>query len=403
MLYTYTAKNKDEEVYKGELEADSKIDVYARVRNEGGRVLSVREKKTMGGMNVEFHFIGGVNTRDKIIFAKSLSSMLSAGLSLTRALDVMEKQTKKRAMKELIHKLVADVSKGVALSEALLKRKNVFPSIFIAMVRAGEESGNLSESLSVVALQMDKSFTLTRRIRGAMVYPAVILTLMIVIGILLLVYMVPTLTATFKGLGVELPITTRAIIAASDFMTSHTLLAIEILIVLVFGTILFVKGSLGRRIADSLILRVPAIGEIAIELNCARTARTLSSLLSAGVPILDSIDVTSEVVPNHLYKKALKELHAGVQKGEQMSASLSRYERIYPAFVSEMIAVGEETGKISQMLSNVAAYYEDDVDDKTKSLSTIIEPLMMIIIGAGVAVFALSMLTPMYSLVNVIS
>lgn len=403
MLFTYTAKNIEGEPYKGEMEADSKIEVYAKIRSDGGRVLSVRQKRALGGLNVEFRIFNGVNTRDKIIFAKSLSSMLSAGLSLTRALDVMEKQTKKKTVRELLHKLAQEVSKGEPLSDALLKRKSIFPSIFVAMVRAGEESGNLADSLKVIGEQTEKSYTLTRRVRGAMIYPAIIFSLMIVIAILLLIYMVPTLTATFNGLGVQLPITTRAIIAASDFMVQHTLVVIELLFVLVGGTYFFIKSSVGHRVADSFYIKLPAIGEIVKEINCARTARTLSSLLSAGVPILDSIEVTSDVVPNHLYKDALKNLRTAVQKGEPMSAVLGKYGKIYPAFITEMTAVGEETGKIAQMLTNVAVFYEDEVDEKTKNLSTIVEPLMMIVIGAGVAVFALSMLAPMYSLVNVIN
>lgn len=402
MLYTYTAKNAKGEVYTNDYEAQSKIDVYAKVRDEGGRILSVREKKYAKLSSSFNSILSRISARDKIVFAKNLAAMLSAGLSMTRALDVMEKQARKGALQKLLHDLAQDVSKGIPFSEALKKRPDVFPSIFVSMALAGEESGNLSESLNVIAGQMDKSYSLTRRVRGAMIYPAVIISLMIVISILLLIYMVPTLTATFQGLGVELPLTTRIIIKASDFMIKNTTLFISALLGVIVAVVAFSRSGLGKRLFDTLSLKLPVIGTIIMEVNSARTARTMSSLLSSGVPIVSAIEVTSAVVPNHLYKAVLIEAQSAIQKGETISTVLARHENIYPPFISEMTAVGEETGKIAQMLLNVAVFYEEDVDEKTKNLSTIIEPVLMIIIGIGVAIFALSMLAPTYSLVDVI-
>ena len=402
MLYTYTAKNTKGELYTGEFEAKSKIEVYTKVRDEGGRVLGVREKGFVN-LNVSIDSIlSRINARDKIVFAKNLSSMLSAGLSVTRALEVMEKQARKNALKKLLHDLSQDVSKGIPFSEALRKKPKVFPPIFVSMALAGEESGNLSESLGVIASQMVKSYTLTKRVKGAMIYPTVILSLMVVISILLLIYMVPTLTSTFSGLGVELPITTRVIIAASDFMIKHTIIFVTSLILGVVLFLAFARSKVGKKLLETISLKLPVVGLIVMEVNSARTARTMSSLLSSGVPIVNALEVTESVVPNHLYKAALLDARNSIQKGETISTVLARYEKIYPPFITEMTAVGEETGKISEMLLNVALFYEEDVDDKTKNLSTIIEPVLMIIIGIGVAIFALSMLAPTYSLVNVI-
>ena len=223
---------------------------------------------------------------------------------------------------------------------------------------------------------------------------------MVIIAILMLIYMVPTLTATFKDVGATLPLSTRVIIAASDFLLHHPLIVLAVMAALVFMIITSIKSSLCRRVMDRVYLKIPVIGGMIQEVNSARTARTLSSLLSSGVPILAALDVTIEVLQNHLYKEALTVARAAIQKGEQMSAVFQRYENLYPVFVGEMVAVGEETGKISDMLINVATYYEDEVDARTKDLSTIIEPLLMVIIGAGVGVFAVSMLAPTYSLVN---
>ncbi|MBX4195886.1 type II secretion system F family protein [Candidatus Parcubacteria bacterium] len=400
MLYTYTAKNMKGETYDGKFDAKSKIELYAKVRGEGGRILSVREKGGFFDINSFGSIFGRVNTHDKILLAKNLGSMLAAGLSMTRALEVMEKQTRKKTLRDLLHSLTEDVSKGDSLSDALKKRANIFPAIFISMTKAGEESGKLAEALSVIASQMDKSYTLTKRVRGAMIYPAVILSLMVVIAILLLIYMVPTLTSTFQGLGIELPLSTRIIIAMSRTMVDHTLIFLGAIVIFVLAAAVSLRSKLGGQIMDSVFVKLPVIGMIVKEVNSARTARTLSSLLSAGVPIVNALEVTENVVGNHLYKEALNDARAAIQKGETVSAVLGRYESIYPAFISEMTAVGEETGKISEMLLNVAVYYEEDVEEKTKDLSTIIEPLLMIIIGGGVGIFALSMLAPTYSLVN---
>lgn len=400
MLYTYTAKDKNGQTYTAELEAPSRNELYEKVRGEGGRIVSVRERRSGNKSSFLSGLFGRVNTRDKIIFSKNLGSMLSAGLSTVRALDVMEKQTRKAALKSLLSELSADVSKGVTLSDALGRRPKVFPELMVSMVKAGEESGNLAESLRIVALQMDKSYALIKRVRGAMIYPAVILSLMVVISILLLIYMVPTLTSTFEGLNIELPLSTRVIIAASDFMVENTLLVIVAIIVLALALYFGFKSKLGKKISDRTFIRLPVVGLIIKEVESARTARTLSSLLSAGVPIIQALEVTEAVLGNHLYKDTLREARGAIQKGETISAVLGRHESIYPAFISEMAAVGEETGKIAEMLLNVASYYEDDVDEKTKDLSTIIEPLLMIVIGAGVGIFALSMLAPTYSLVG---
>lgn len=400
MLFLYTAKKNNGEVYSAELEAKSRLEVYDRVRKDGAKILSVKEKGERGILDKLTEMFNVVTFRDKILLAKNLGSMLSAGLPVTRALDVMEKQARKRSLKDLLHLLLVDVSKGDSLSIALKRREDTFPPLFVSMVRAGEESGNLSESLHLVALQLEKSYELSKRVKGAMIYPGVILSLMVVIAILLLTYMVPTLTATFEGLDLELPLSTRIIISTSQFMVEHTLLVFTMLVGFAGLVASFIKSKKGKRILDALFMKLPVIGFMVREINSARTARTLSSLLSAGVPIVDALDVTEEVLNNHLYKNALREAGESVQRGETLSAVLARKEDIYPPFVAEMASVGEETGKISELLLNVALYYEDDIDEKTKELSTIIEPLLMVVIGIGVGIFAISILAPTYSLVD---
>lgn len=401
-LFKYQAKDKNGKLYEKTAEAADRLALYGLIRGEGSSVVLIEEVKTS---KINFSFgtlFGRIKMQDKINFAKNLGAMIDAGLSVTRALSVMGKQSKSKALQALFSSLEDDISHGTTLSDALKKHPEVFSSLFVSMVKAGEESGSVSESLRIVGNQMEKSHQLVKKVRGAMIYPAVIIGVMIVLAILLLVFMVPTLSATFEGLGVKLPLPTRILIASSNFLVNNTLLMLSVFLALGSGVVLFYRSKTGKSLFDTLFLKIPVIGEIVMQVQAARSARTLSSLLSAGVDIVGALSVTADVLQNHLYKEVLVEARNGIQKGESMSTVFARHGDLYPAFVSEMSSVGEETGKIADMLKNVANFYEEEVDQKTKDLSTIIEPILMIIIGAGVGLFAISMLAPTYSLVDYI-
>jgi type IV pilus assembly protein PilC len=237
-------------------------------------------------------------------------------------------------------------------------------------------------------------------VKGALIYPAVIVCVMILISILMLVFMVPTLQATFEGLDVELPLPTRIIIGASDFMIAHTILVIIGLLGFIALGSAFFRSKVGKEFLDKISVKLPLIGQLMREVQSARTARTLSSLLSSGVSVVPALSVTIDVVQNHLYKDVLRKVQLAIEKGEPMSAVFTEYDNLYPIFVGEMVSVGEETGKIAEMLIGVADFYEEEVNQKTKDLSTIIEPVLMVFIGIGVGIFAIAMLAPTYSLVD---
>ncbi|MEK7606402.1 MAG: type II secretion system F family protein [Patescibacteria group bacterium] len=352
-------------------------------------------KKSLKNFNIN---IGGVKLADKITFSKNLAAMIDAGLTISRALDVLERQTKSKVFKEQLQKIGEDVEKGGTLSSATAKFPKTFSSLFVSMVRAGEESGKLGESLRIVAEQMDRSYTLRRKIRGAMMYPGIIMSVMIIIGILMLMFVVPTLTATFKELEVDLPITTRFIIAVSDFFKAHPFAVFGGLISLVVVFILSLRTAKGKRAFEFTIMRIPVIKGLVQETNAARMARTFSSLLSSGVEVVSALGITRDVVQNSYYKEILVEAEQGIQKGAQLSTVFAAHEKLYPPMVNEMIAVGEETGKLPSMLLQIAEFFEAEVDQKTKDMSTIIEPFLMVIIGGAVGFFALSMISPIYSL-----
>lgn len=401
-LFTYKAINQAGSTYEDSIEAPDSFAVYRKIKSEGGTVVFVAEAKS-GSVSFVRGILGRfgkVKMPEKIAFARNLGSMIEAGLPMTRAISVMEKQTRNKKLKAVLEKLNEDVSKGENLSESMKRMPGVFSSLFISMVKAGEESGNLAGSLKLVALQMEKSHAIVKKVKGAMLYPAIIISIMLVIGVLMMIYMVPTLTETFKGLNVELPRSTRIIIAISDFLRNHYFLVFVGVIMLGFLGFLGLRSSKGKRMLDFVATRIPVIGNIVKEVNAARTARTLSSLLSSGVDIIVALGATRDVLQNSYYREVLETAQAGIQKGEPISSVFIQKDALYPVFLGEMMSVGEETGKMADMLLGVAVFYEDEVDQATKDMSTIIEPILMVLIGIGVGIFAIAMLAPTYSLVE---
>jgi len=312
----------------------------------------------------------------------------------------MEKQAKKGKFQTVLQNINDQVSKGTALSDAMEDHPETFSNLFISMLRAGEESGNLSESLEIVGTQMEKTYLLKKKIKGAMMYPAVILVAMVIIAILMLVFIVPTLTATFTELNVDLPVTTQLIIGVSDFLRNNAIATLfGIVAFFVLGG-MFLKSKKGQRTLDFVLLHTPIISDITKKINAARTARTLSSLLSSGVEFTTAVGIAEDVMQNSYYKTILKQAGEVIVKGGNISEVFSQHEKLYPLFVGEMAAVGEETGKLAEMLFEVAKFYEEEVEQKTKDMSTVIEPFLMILIGGGVGFFAISMMSPMYSLAD---
>jgi type II secretory pathway component PulF len=330
------------------------------------------------------------------MFARNLGAMLSAGLSLARALSVIERQAKNPRVNMVVSQIGSDVRRGSTLHDAFAKFPNVFPSQMVAMVRAGEESGDLAASLKLASDNMDRAHSLKKKIRGAMFYPTIVLVVIFGIGTLMMIFVVPTLTSTFAQTGATLPFSTQVIVGISNALSHHTLLTL--LVIIIGGILIYtaVTSPKTERARSWFVLRFPMIGTMAREVNAARTARSLSSLISSGVDVMTALDITRDVLANSYFKEVLGEAMKAVGAGEQLSSAFMHHEALYPAFVGEMMSVGEETGQTADMLKNLAVFYEDEVDRKTKDLSTIIEPLLMIFIGAAVGFFAVSMISPIY-------
>ena len=404
MEFSYTAKDSKGVMNEGVMDAEDRFAVARNLRAQNYIPVSVTEIHGKRKNKIEAHFLdeffSGVSLHEKIVFANNLSGMLTAGLTLYRSLEVELKQTKNPALKTILSGLLASINQGESLSQGMAKYPAVFSDLFISMVHAGEESGKLPWSLKEIASNLEKSYELNRKIKGALTYPAIIVCAIFLVGIIMLIFVIPTLTKIFSDMGTTLPATTQAVIFVSNLLSVHPLVSILVLVLLIAGGISFVRSKKLKPFNDALVLKLPIVGIIVQEVNVARTARTLSSLLASGVDVTKSLHITRDVLQNIHYKRVLDHAAEVVQKGELLASVFRQNEKLFPVMISEMMAVGEETGKLSQMLAEGATFFEEEVDAKTKSLATVIEPVVMVIVGAAVGFFAISMISPMYSLMG---
>lgn len=403
-LFTYKAKRASGEVYSGEKDAKDRFELYSLLREGGEEIVEFKEKRLDSGLRMEISigFLSRVKSIEKVNFARNLGLMLASGLSLSRALSVLDRQSKSKALKKVIAQVSAEINRGSTFADALSKHPKTFTPLFVSMVHAGEQGGTLSESLHAIAEQLEAAYALERRVRGAMMYPGVILSVMLVIGALMFIYVVPTLTKVFIDLNVPLPVATKAVIAISDAVQNQGIIVLVAIVLVAVVVWYWMKSVSGRRFFHAAVLKIPVIGALVQEVNSARTARTLSSLLYSGVGVVESVSITSSVVQNVYFRDVLLSAEEAIKKGDLMSKVFEKNSNLYPIFFAEMLSVGEETGKIAEMLKNVSHYYESDVEQKTKDMSTVIEPFLMVIIGAAVGFFAVSMIQPIYSLVSVV-
>ena len=405
MLFSYSAKSKTGEIFESMLEAADRYALTRELRSRGYVPLSITEKNE--GLTDKFSTLSNifskVKTEEQIILTKNLSGMIRAGLSLSRAVSVLKKQTKNSKLSKILTSITNDINSGETFSSALSKFPEVFSKLFISMIRAGEESGNLAGALLDIGLNLEKSNSLNKKIKSALIYPGVIMSAMVVIGVLMFAFVVPTLANTFKELGVVLPFSTRLLIFFGNFFSNHLILTFVIILGLGFGLYSVFRSKYMAPYIDLMMMKIPVISNLTRELNTARTARTISSLLISGVSITRALEITEDVVQNIYYKKVLNEAKLAIEKGEPFSKAFEVNVGLYPVMMSEMIQVGEETGKLSDMLLEIALFYEEEVENKTKNLSTIFEPLLMVVIGAAVGFFAISMISPLYSILESIN
>lgn len=403
--YLYTARNAAGKPMSGEIDAKDERDLAAQLRANGFIVTSMEkqvEKEEKHAIKILDRF-QGVSLKDKVFFTRNLSVMIASGLTVARAISNLSLQTKNKRFQKVLETIYKDVQSGTTFSTSLAKFPAIFNDLFVNMVRVGEIGGTLDQSLQIITAQLEKDHELQSKVRGAMIYPAVIIVAMIAVGVIMLTYILPQILGVFADMDVELPATTRFVIKLSDVFRQHGIAIGVIFAVLAVGVKPFLGTQIGKRILSFTNIKTPMLKDIVMKVNVARFARIYSSLLRSGVSVVDALMIVGNTLSNVYYKAAIFDAREQIQKGVALSTVIGQYPKVFPIIVPQMISVGEETGKTEDMMGKLAEFYEEEVNQITKNLSSIIEPVLMIVIGGAVGFFAVSMLTPMYSVLENIS
>ncbi len=346
---------------------------------------------------------GTVSDKEKIFFTQNLQVMIRSGLPLDRSLKTLAEQINNKKFKKIIGDLAANTEKGIAFTESLSKYEEVFGHLFISMVQAGEISGRLEDVLKQIYLQIKKAHELKSRIIGAMIYPVIVIVAMVLIGIGMMIFVVPKITAIFVEMKAELPLPTKVLIGLSDFILNNGFLT-GLAAVLLIGLIIYtIKNEKTKYYYHYVFLKLPILGPIVKKINLAKFARTLSSLLKTDIALVKSFEITAQILGNRLYRRSLLSSLNDLKEGISLTAVLQKYPDLYPPVIIQMVAAGEETGLVDEILTDLADFHEEEIDQIMKTLPTVIEPVLLLILGAGVGAMAVAIIMPMYSLTEHIS
>ena len=402
-VYLWKGRTVAGEVQTGELTLDNQDEVLAALRKKRIIITSVREKPR----DIKFTLpkIGsGVSTRDLAIFTRQFATMINAGLPLVQCLDILSKQTEKEDFRGVIAQTMRDVEAGTTLAEALAKKENnkVFDELFVNMVEAGEAGGILDDILQRLATFIEKAEALKRKIQGAMVYPAVVMTVAILATAFMLIFIIPTFARMFTAFGGDLPLPTKIVMGLSSFLRSYWWVMLGSIVGFAFALRRYYNTERGRMEIDKLLLRVPVLGDVIRKGAVARFTRTLGTLISSGVPILTGLEITARTAGNRVVQEAIMAARASIREGETISAPLKQ-SNVFPPMVVQMISVGEETGALDDMLTRIADFYDSEVDTAVDALTSLIEPVMIVFMGAVVGGMVIAMYLPMFKLINVVA
>jgi len=397
--YFYTAKSMNGETLTGVLVAGDERELALDLKRSGVILITavIENEKEKSKFNMSIPFLSRVSLTEKIMMVRNLEVMFSAGLSLIKSIDILIIQSKNEKMKNALADIKEKINKGENFSGALTNYPNIFSELFVNMIKVGEESGTLGDIFKILVLQFQKEHELKSKVKNAMIYPSIILMVMGVVGIIMVTFVIPSLKVFFATLSAEIPIYTKIFFYLSDIFLKYWylfILATPLLIFLIFSIF---KTEKGKITLDTVLLKLPIIAPIVKKSNSALLIRSLSSLMTSGVPLIRSLEISSKTVNNYYFKKAVIDASEKVKKGEKLSSSLKSDKNLFPFGVIEMMEVGEETGQTSVVLKKLADFYEQEAINSIERLTALIEPVLIIFLGVGVGFFAFSIIQPMYS------
>jgi len=398
-VYEYTARNLKGDLEKGQVDLPTKDDVVAHLRKNRLVVVQVRQAPkavSLGGM-----FKAGVKTRDVVIFTRQFATMINAGLPLVQALDILAQQTENKVLADVTRQVVYDVESGQTLADALRKHPKAFSDLYVNMVAAGEAGGILDTILQRLAEFLEKNDAIIRKVKGAMVYPGVIMSVAVIAVAVLLIFVIPTFQTMFASVQLELPLPTRIVIGMSKLLTSYWWLILAVIGLTIFGINRYYKTPGGRLQIDSMLLRFPVLGDVLRKSAVSRFTRTLGTLVSSGVSILDGLEITARTAGNMVIHNAVMESRQSIAGGDTIAAPLQR-SKVFPPMVISMIAVGEQTGGLDEMLSKIADFYDEEVDASVSTMLSLMEPVMIVVLGVIVGGMVVAMYLPIFDMVNAV-
>lgn len=385
-------------VETGEMVAENQAEVLKALRTKKVIPVSVKPKPR----EISFALFGGkkLNTKELAIFTRQFATMINAGLALMDCLDTLKKQVTKPGFKTVITEIMEDIEGGATLADALSRQRKSFSDLYINMVAAGEAGGALDTILLRLAAYLEKTAEIIRKIKGAMIYPAMIMIVTIGAVAILLIFVIPIFASMYAGMGAELPGLTKVILAMSHILRRYFLILIGAIIAIVVALRLYYRSVNGRLVIDQIILRVPIFGDLIKKTALARFSRTLSTLLASGVNILDALEITAKTSGNKVVENAIMKARSSIKEGETIAAPLSQEKRVFPPMVVQMITIGEATGGIDEMLNKVADFYEGEVDSAVENLMAALEPIIVVFLGAVIGVIVIAMYLPIFKLAS---
>ena len=396
-VFKYSGKSAKGSVVKGELTAASKDEVQAYLRKQRIVPTKISQKaKPLFSMGTR------TNDKDLVVFTRQFATMIGAGLPLVQALEILSKQTENKGFANIIGEVKNDVEGGSTFADALRKYPRVYSELYTNMVAAGEAGGILDTILVRLATYIEKAQSLKRKVKGAMVYPSVVITVAILCIVIIMVFVVPTFSKMFKQLGGDLPAPTQLVITLSQFLAgTGGLVVLASVIAFIIFIVQFRRTETGKKVTDRILLRLPIVGILLRKVAVAKFTRTLGTLISSGVPILDGLNITAKTAGNKVVEKSVLEVRQGVSEGQTIAEPLSN-SKVFPPMVTQMIAVGESTGALDNMLDKIADFYDDEVDIAVANLTSMIEPILMVFLGGTVGFIVVAMYLPIFKLITLI-
>ena len=393
--FTYTARTAAGELRTATVEAATAQDVVAQLRRQRMTVVKVDENTKSKKVK------GSIKMRDIVIFTRQFSTMINAGLPLVQALDILAKQTENKALAAATRDIVFDVESGHTVADALSKHPKAFSELYVNMVAAGEAGGILDTILMRLAVFMEKNDALVRKVKGAMIYPAVIMSVAVIAIAVLLIFVIPVFESMFAGVGLALPLPTRIVIGASDFLRTFWWAVIGAIGLGVWLFKRYYATSGGKLTIDRALLRFPVLGDVLRKSAVSRFTRTLGTLISSGVSILDGLEITAKTAGNRVIQDAIMQSRASIAGGDTIAAPLQK-SQVFPPMVISMIAVGEQTGGLDEMLSKIADFYDEEVDAAVSGLLSLLEPIMIVFLGVIVGGMVVAMYLPIFDMINAV-